>query len=59
MCLNIMAIISSTELGFVMTDFQLLEVDCGACDGADLTGDEKVDMDDLTKFAENWLGGST
>ena len=30
---------------------------CGACDGADLTGDEEVGPDDLREFAENWLAG--
>jgi hypothetical protein len=35
-----------------------LETECGPCGGADLTGNGEVDMDDLQKFAGNWLGGA-
>ncbi len=31
---------------------------CGQCSGADLTGDEIVDANDLRLFAENWLTGA-
>jgi hypothetical protein len=32
-----------------------LDTICGVCNGADLTGDGNVDMDDLLEFTENWL----
>jgi hypothetical protein len=43
-------------------DFALLAAhwrhnNCGQCDGADLTNDGKVDIDDLRRFTENWLIG--
>lgn len=34
-----------------------METDCGECSGADLTGDEKVEPDDLQEFVDNWLEG--
>jgi hypothetical protein len=33
------------------------KVNCGLCAGADLTGDENVDIQDLTAFTTLWLGG--
>jgi len=36
---------------------QWLQTNCGQCDGADLTDDERVDIDDLCRFIENWLIG--
>jgi hypothetical protein len=33
------------------------DTDCGACGGADLTCDQKVDLFDLKNFAEYWLIG--
>jgi hypothetical protein len=33
------------------------DTDCGACGGADLTCDQKVDLYDLKNFAEYWLIG--
>lgn len=35
---------------------QWLQPNCGFCAGADLTGDENVDMNDLFIFAQNWPG---
>ena len=35
-----------------------LDVACGACDGADLTCDGDVDVDDLEELAGNWLAGA-
>lgn len=35
-----------------------LQSDCGQCGGADLTNDEKVDVDDLCQFTPNWLTGA-
>jgi hypothetical protein len=32
-----------------------LDTVCGACGGADLTGNGNVDMDDLMEFTDNWL----
>ena len=34
-----------------------LESDCGICDGADLTLEGNVNMDDLIEFADHWLEG--
>jgi len=34
-----------------------MEVDCGQCDGADLTGDGNVDAHDFLLLAEDWLSG--
>lgn len=31
-----------------------LDIDCGRCGGADLSGDSKVDIEDFAIFAENW-----
>jgi hypothetical protein len=31
------------------------DTSCGACGGADLTGDETVDIEYLAELAENWL----
>jgi len=50
------------NIGVTFSDFCLfaarwLDNDCGACGGADLTGDGRVRTDDLQQFAENWLGG--
>jgi len=33
-----------------------LEINCGSCGGADLTGDRKVAIDDLKEFTYCWLG---
>jgi len=33
------------------------EISCGACDGADLTGDGEVGLDDLRELVANWLAG--
>ena len=33
------------------------DIVCDACSGADLTGDGKVNIDDLLELAENWLAG--
>jgi hypothetical protein len=48
--------------GVNMADFAYLagywgKISCGRCGGADLTGDENVDKNDLKKLAENWLAG--
>jgi len=49
--------------GYVdLVDFALFapywqQIGCGQCGGADFTGDEKVDIDDLAEFAANWLIG--
>jgi hypothetical protein len=48
--------------GVDMADFAYLagywgQINCGQCGGADLTGDENVDKDDLKKLALNWLAG--
>jgi hypothetical protein len=48
--------------GVDFTDFTLFalywrQTDCGQCDGADLTDDGRVDIDDLCQFIENWLIG--
>lgn len=32
-----------------------LDTDCGYCNGADLSGDEKVNLDDMLVLAEYWL----
>ena len=34
-----------------------LEIDCGACDGADLNNDGNIDFNDLIELADNWLEG--
>lgn len=34
---------------------QWLNVNCGFCEGADLTGDGYVTIDDMVIFAQNWL----
>ncbi|MBA7711479.1 hypothetical protein ES703_120442 [subsurface metagenome] len=34
-----------------------LDIACGVCDGADLTYDGNVGLDDLRKFTDNWLLG--
>jgi len=34
-----------------------LEINCGSCDGADLTGDRGVAIDDLQEFTHWWLAG--
>jgi len=44
------------------TDFALFaaywsQPDCAQCGGADFTGDGQVDIDDLGRFAANWLSG--
>jgi len=46
--------------GVNSADFALLAQywlaeDCGDCNGADLTGDSKVDIEDLQVLAGNWL----
>jgi hypothetical protein len=48
------------EPGVTFSDFCLfaanwLDSDCGACGGADLTGDGQVRATDLQHFAHNWL----
>lgn len=45
-----------------MADFALfclrwLDTDCGDCDGADLTGDGNVGLEDLQGFVGHWLAG--
>ncbi|MHC4739181.1 MAG: leucine-rich repeat domain-containing protein [Planctomycetota bacterium] len=37
---------------------QWLQIACGQCEGAELTGDENVDIDDLSIMAESWLESS-
>ena len=32
-----------------------LGTDCGTCNGADFSGDSKVNFDDFAIMAENWL----
>ena len=49
------------EPGVTFSDFCLfaerwLDSDCGACGGADLTGDGRVRGVDLQQFADNWMG---
>jgi carboxypeptidase D len=48
--------------GVDLLDFAILaahwyQTGCGQCAGADLTGDENVDTDDLQQFVANWLAG--
>jgi len=43
---------------FAMFAQQWGVVNCGLCGMADLTGDENVDVDDLTVFSTLWLGGN-
>ncbi len=48
--------------GVNMADFAFFagywgQFSCGQCGGADLTGDENVDENDLKKLGENWLAG--
>jgi hypothetical protein len=35
-----------------------LNAECGDCDGADLTCDENVNLDDLNELAKYWMAGS-
>jgi len=42
-------------LDFAFFAQQWLSTNCGFCDGADLTDDQNVNIDDLLEFAENWL----
>lgn len=35
-----------------------LDTVCDACGGADLTGDGRVNTDDLDELSQNWLGGA-
>jgi hypothetical protein len=32
-----------------------MDIDCGLCSGADLTGDGNADWDDVTELVKNWL----
>jgi hypothetical protein len=36
---------------------QWLDTACDACNGADLTGDGNVNLNDFKELADNWLGG--
>ena len=43
-------------------DFSILagkwmELDCGFCDSADLTGDRSVNLNDMLVLAAHWLAG--
>jgi hypothetical protein len=42
-------------LDFAVFGSQWLDSVCGQCEGADLTDDGRVDIDDLHKLAEEWL----
>jgi len=52
------------EPGVTFSDFCLfaarwLDTNCGACGGADLTGDGRVRVEDLLQFAKTWLAAPT
>ncbi|MBL7152978.1 MAG: hypothetical protein ISS79_04630 [Phycisphaerae bacterium] len=49
--------ISMDFAGFAKFASYYLEKDCGACEGAELTSDGDVDMDDLKVLSSNWLKG--
>jgi hypothetical protein len=44
-------------LDFAMFAQQWLQTNCGLCNGADFTGDQNVDFDDLQELTANWLAG--
>lgn len=44
-------------IDFAMLAVQWLDSGCGTCGGADLTGNGKVNLDDLREFTECWLVG--
>lgn len=46
---------SVNMLDFAMFAAHWPEISCGACGGADLTGDGEVGLDDLREFVANWL----
>jgi parallel beta-helix repeat protein len=52
---NIDAFSSITMSDIAVFCANWLEVDCGFCDGADLTGDDSVTFDDLAIIAKHWL----
>jgi hypothetical protein len=44
-------------IDFALFSLNWDRINCGACGGADLTGDEIVAMEDFQVFTEHWLAG--